>query len=414
MSFQQGLSGLSASSTALDVVGNNIANSSTVGFKSSSGHFADVYAASLTGGGASQVGIGTSLSSVFQQFTQGTITTTNNPLDIAINGDGFYEVVRGGLTGYTRNGQFHTDNEGYIVNDQDFRLMGYQATSTGQILPQIAEIKIDTSNVAPRATGAAAGGDATMVLNLDSGESVPTVTPFNYTNPLSYNFTTSMTLYDTLGVDHSMTLFFAKNVAAGQWDVYATLDGASPASVGGLNFDTSGKLTTAMPMALPAGWAVTTGAATPLGSGQPNWNINFSGSTSYAGDSTVNSKTQGGYAQGELSDIAIGADGVVLGKYTNGQTKALAQIALTTFANPNGLLNVGNNLFQSSALSGQAMTGAPGAGARGVLQADAVESSNVDLTAELVNLIMMQRNYQANAQTIKTQDAILQTLVNLR
>lgn len=415
MSFQQGLSGLNASSKALDVVGNNVANSSTVGFKSSSGHFADVYAASLSGSGASQVGIGTSLSSVFQQFTQGNITTTNNSLDVAINGGGFFKVTRDNIIAYTRNGQFHADNQGYIINDQNYRLMGYVATATGQIVPsEPAEIRIDTSNIAPQATGAALGGNAEMVVNLDSSKEVPSVSPFNYNNPLTYTFSTAQTVYDTLGVDHNITYYFVKTATAGEWDVYATLDGANPEQMDSLTFDTSGQLTSTQPVALPTTWAVSTGAATPLGSGQPNWNLDFTGSTSYSGDSTVNSQYQGGYAQGALSSISIGPDGVVLGNYSNGQTKNLAQIVLTTFPNSNGLINLGNNLYQATSTSGEGLDGAPGAGSRGVLQSAAVEESNVDLTAELVNMITLQRNYQANAQSIKTQDQIMQTLVNLR
>ncbi|WP_305074292.1 flagellar hook protein FlgE [Propionivibrio sp.] len=415
MSFQQGLSGLNASSKALDVVGNNVANSSTVGFKSSSGHFADVYAASLSGSGASQVGIGTSLSSVFQQFTQGNITTTNNSLDVAINGGGFFKVTRDNIIAYTRNGQFHADNQGYIINDQNYRLMGYVATATGQIVPsEPAEIRIDTSNIAPQATGAALGGNAEMVVNLDSSKEVPSVSPFNYNNPLTYTFSTAQTVYDTLGVDHNITYYFVKTATAGEWDVYATLDGANPEQMDSLTFDTNGQLTSTQPVALPTTWAVSTGAATPLGSGQPNWNLDFTGSTSYSGDSTVNSQYQGGYAQGALSSISIGPDGIVLGNYSNGQTKNLAQIVLTTFPNSNGLINLGNNLYQATSTSGEGLDGAPGAGSRGVLQSAAVEESNVDLTAELVNMITLQRNYQANAQSIKTQDQIMQTLVNLR
>lgn len=425
MSFQQGLSGLNASSKGLDVVGNNVANSSTVGFKSSSAHFSDVYAASLSGSGASQVGIGTTMSSVFQQFTQGNITTTNNTLDIAINGGGFFKVTRDNIISYTRNGQFHPDNEGYIVNDQDYKLMGYLATATGQIVPSDpAAIRVDTSNIAPQPTGAALGGNAEMVLNLDSSKTVPSVSPFNFNNPLSYTYSTAQTVYDTLGVDHNITYYFVKTATAGQWNVHATLDGANPVPMGSMNFNTSGVLTSVTDTAsnvitnnvlpLPTTWAITTGAASPLGAGQPNWNLDFSRSTSFSGASTVNSQRQGGYAQGSLSSISIGADGVILGNYSNGQTKNLAQIVLTTFPNSNGLLNIGSNLYQSSSTAGQGLDGTPGAGSRGVLQSSAVEESNVDLTGELVNMITLQRNYQANAQTIKTQDQIMQTLVNLR
>ena len=186
--------------------------------------------------------------------------------------------------------------------------------------------------------------------------------------------------------------------------------------MGSLNFDTNGMLTPTPtpPMALPTGWTITTGAETPLGSGQPNWQMDFTGTTSFAGASTVTSQYQGGYAQGELSSISISTDGIILGNYSNGQNKPLAQIVLSTFANPNGLIDAGNNLYQATTTSGQPLVGTPESGTRGLLRQLAVEESNVDLTTELVNMITLQRNYQANAQTIRTQDQIMQTLVNLR
>ncbi|MEI7611326.1 MAG: flagellar hook protein FlgE [Betaproteobacteria bacterium] len=416
MAFQQGLSGLNAASKALDVVSNNVANGSTIGYKSSAAHFGDVFAASLSGGGASQVGIGTTIGAVQQQFTQGNITATSNPLDIAINGGGFFKTVRDSTVTYTRNGQFHSDKAGYIVNDQGFQLMGYPATTNGAITASNpVPILVSTANIAPQATGSAAGGNATAVVNLDSRSAVPTVSPFNYQNPLSYNFSTAMTVYDTLGVDHSLTMYFVKTATAGTWNVNATLDGATPLAMANLVFNSSGQLTSpAAATALPATWALTTGAVTPMGSGLPNWLVDFTGTTSYGGASSANSMTQGGYSQGALSGMTVGKDGVIKGNYSNGQTKSLGQVVLTTFPNPNGLVNLGNNQFQSTSVSGDGLDGAPGAGSRGVLQSASVEESNVDLTAELVNMITLQRNYQSNAQSIKTQDQILQTLVNLR
>ncbi|SDI05182.1 flagellar hook protein FlgE [Propionivibrio dicarboxylicus] len=432
MSFQAGLSGLNASSKALDVVGNNVANSSTVGFKSASAHFGDLYAASLTGSGASQIGIGTALNTVVQQFTQGNITTTSNTLDLAINGGGFFKVTNGTSVSYTRNGQFHTDSKGYVINDNGYKLEGYIATATGEIVAsEPAAIQIDTGNISPLATGNATGGDATLKLNLNSSKSTPTVTTFDSTNPLSYTYSTSMTTYDTLGVEHAIRYYFIKGdtdttTGLTSWTVHATLDGdsATDTTMGTLDFDSSGLLssvtdsggasTTTGVLALPSTWDITTGATTPLGSGLPNWNVDFSGSTSYSGESTVNAMTQGGYAQGQLSSLTVSDDGTIQGNYSNGQTKTLAQVVLSTFANPNGLSSIGNNLYTSTPASGQGLDSVPGAGTRGLLQSSAVEESNVDLTQELVNMITLQRNYQANAQSIKTQDQIMQTLVNLR
>ncbi len=210
MSFQQGLSGLNTSAKALDVLGNNIANANTVGFKSSEVHFSDVYAASLSGGGASQIGIGSALSAIQQSFTQGNITATNNPLDISINGNGFFRMSNSGSISYTRNGQFHLDNAGYIVNDQGFKLMGYAADpTTGTISPSDPlEIQLSSAQISPRATSDPLSGDVTAVLNLDSREGVPSIVPFNKDNPQTYNFSTALSVYDTLGVAHTLTLYF--------------------------------------------------------------------------------------------------------------------------------------------------------------------------------------------------------------
>jgi flagellar hook protein FlgE len=413
MSFQQGLSGLNASSKALDVISNNIANANTVGFKSAEVHFSDVYAASLGGGGASQVGIGAAMSAIQQQFSQGNITTSNNPLDVSINGGGFYRMASaGGDVTFSRAGQFHLDNVGNIINDQSLRLTGVLAVN-GVIPPagDPVSLKISPAPIPPRSSDDAASGDMTGVVNLDSRQGVPALGPFDFANPQTYNFSTALSVFDSLGVAHSMTMYFERTAAGGPWDMHMTLDNAQvQTSVASLAFDTSGALTTAMPIAIPANWVLTTGAASPWSPG----NIDFTGSTQFGSESSVGGLTQGGYATGALTGVSVGSNGVIQGNYTNGQSRDLAQIVLATFANPNGLKSLGNNQWSSSPDSGDALIGTPGAGSRGVLQAAAVEESNVDLTAELVRMITQQRNYQSNAQSIKTQDQILQTLVNLR
>ena len=411
MSFQQGLSGLNSSSKALEVLGNNIANANTVGFKSAEVHFSDVFANSLSGGGASQVGIGSAISGIQQTFSQGNVTATNNPLDISINGGGFFRMSQGGAVTYTRNGQFHLDNAGYIVNDQSSRLMGFPADANGTITASNpVELQLSASQIQPRPTSDPLAGDLTANLNLDSRQGVPTLTPFNFANPETYNYSTALSVYDTLGVPHTMTMYFSRVSAGGPWEVNATLDGADPLPLPDqLAFDTSGVLTTAMPLVLPS-WALTTGADTPWSPGS----MDFTGTTQYGSASSVDRLTQGGYTTGSLAGMSVGADGVVQGRYSNGQTRNLGQVVLATFTNPNGLQSLGNNQWALSSVSGTELVSAPGTGSRGVLQSASVEESNVDLTAQLVNMITQQRNYQANAQTIKTQDQILQTLVNLR
>jgi flagellar hook protein FlgE len=411
MSFQQGLSGLNSSSKALDVLGNNIANANTVGFKSAEVHFSDVYANSLSGGGASQVGIGSTISGIQQTFSQGNITATNNPLDISINGGGFYRMNQSGEITYTRSGQFHLDNAGYIVNDAAMRVMGYPADANGVISASSpVDLQLSASQIPPRATSAALAGNLTAALNLDSRQGVPAVTPFNFANPQTYNYSTALSVYDTLGVAHTMTMYFQRASAGGPWNVYGTMDGATPqAFPSTLSFNTSGTLTTAMPLVLPS-WALTTGAATPWSPGS----MDFAGTTQYGSSSSVDRLTQGGYTTGSLTGLSVAGDGVVQGRYSNGQSRNLGQVVLATFANPNGLQSLGNNQWALTSDSGPELVSAPGTGSRGVLQSASVEESNVDLTKQLVDMITQQRNYQANAQTIKTQDQILQTLVNLR
>ncbi len=407
MSFSQGLSGLNVNAKALDVVANNIANSNTTGFKVANAAFADVYAASLAG--ASQIGIGASIIDINQQFTQGNIKSTSNPLDLAINGQGFYRLSNNGTITWTRDGQFHIDKEGYLVNNAGYRLTGYPTDANGNIVPSTpVEIHIDTADLPPRATGASPAATGLQIgLNLDSRESV-IAAAFDINNPATYNSSTSATVYDSLGNAHLLTLYF-KKTDAGEWDLYTSLDGGTASTATTLTFDASGKLTAPATGIIPQSHAVTTGATTPL-----TFDLNLTGSTQYGSLFGVNSIIQDGYASGRLSGLTVAPDGTIQGRYSNGQSRDLAQVVLGNFNNPNGLISLGNNQWAETAESGQAVIGVPGSSSLGVIQASALEESNVDLTEELVKLITFQRAYQANAQTIRTQDQIQQTLVNLR
>jgi len=432
MAFQQGLSGLSASSKALDVIGNNVANSSTVGFKSAQAHFSDVYAKALGGSGASAVGIGVSVAAVQQQFTQGNITTTNSPLDIAINGNGFFRMDTNGAITYSRNGQFHLDNEGYIIDDQSAKLTGYPVDANGTVTASTpVDLQLSSADIAPVATGGSVGGTYQGVLatlNLNSGESAPTnawvagaASGLSTINATTYNYSTPVTVYDTLGNSHNLTLYFVKTATTGEWDVHANVDGTTDARVtltgGPLSFNTSGVLSAA---SSDIGVSIDLdGVMSDLGGvnnaeGTLAFNIDFTGSTQFGKKSVTNSLQQDGYASGSLTGISIGADGIVQGNFSNDQSRNLGQIVLANFANPNGLVSLGNNQWGATSTAGAVVLGSPDSGGFGVLQAEAIEESNVDLTSELVNMITAQRNYQANAQTIKTQDSIMQTLVNLR
>jgi flagellar hook protein FlgE len=409
MSFQQGLSGLDAASKSLEVIGNNVANASTVGFKQSQAQFADVFANALTGSGSSSIGIGTKISDVQQQFTQGNITNSNNSLDVAINGGGFFRMSDNGAITYTRNGQFELNKNGFLVNAAGNQLTGYAANASGVLAKGSAvPLNISTADLAPQVTSQITG-----LLNLNSSDTAFAAAPaFDPTDPTTYNDSTSVSVYDSLGNSHTLQSFFRKT-GAGVWDVYTTLDGTSttvlPAKTATLTFTGTGVSPTIVPSPANISAAVTTGATSPL-----SMTLDLSGSTQFGSAFSVNSLSQDGYASGKLSGFSFSDDGTIVGRYTNGQTSTLGQVVLANFSNPNGLQSLGNNAWAESATSGAALVGTPNTGGLGVLQSSAVEDSNVDLTAELVNMITAQRVYQANAQTIKTQDQVMQTLVNLR
>jgi flagellar hook protein FlgE len=420
MSFQQGLSGLNATSKNLQVIGNNIANANTYGTKVSRAEFSDVYANALNGAGANSVGIGTSVSTVAQQFTQGTIKITDNPMDLAINGAGFFQVA--GLdsaTSYTRNGQFKVDREGYIVNNGGLRLMGYATDGLGGVLPGVsAALQLPTGGIAPAATT-----EVGLEFNLDSRSAVtvPGTGPaINFSDARTYNNATSMTAYDLQGREVALTYYFQKS-GANAWNVFATANGntvagtaAAPLPVTSIAFAADGSAPTA-----PVGPVVFDIPATTLPGGGTTAAIDdvafdLQSVTQFGTSFGVTNATQDGYAAGQLAAIVVESDGVVNARYSNGRSQAAGQIEIANFRNPQGLQPLGDNLWGRTNASGEAILGVPGQGNLGVLQDGALEESNIDLTGELVNMIVAQRIYQANAQTIKTQDQVLQTLVNLR
>jgi flagellar hook protein FlgE len=407
MGFQQGLAGLNAAARNLDIIGNNVANSNTVGFKSSRAEFADVYATSVYGSGAASAGIGASVSDLAQQFTQGDLTTTSNSLDIAINGGGFYRLSDNGAISYSRNGQFKLDKDGFIVNAQSLKLTGFPAGINGTVnggVPQ--EIRLETADIAPRPTT-----NARVGLALDAGAVPPTV-PFDVADGSSYSGATSVGVIDSLGREHAMALYFRKT-AENAWEVHGTVDGAAlgaGAPIGNLNFNTDGTLnaaTSTMPMNVAVPVGADAGATQTVA-------ISLAGATQFGEDFSISELQQDGYSSGRLAGFSVGADGTILARYTNGETMGRGRIALANFTNPQGLQSQGGNQWMETADSGPPLVGSPGSGTLGVLQSGALESSNVDLTAELVNMITAQRVYQANAQTIKTHDQLLQTIVNLR
>jgi flagellar hook protein FlgE len=419
MGFQQGLSGLNASSKSLEVIGNNIANANTVGAKSSRAEFADVYANAL-GGSSNVVGIGVSVAAVAQQFTQGTITATGNPLDVAINGSGFFEVKSpAGAMSYTRNGQFKVDRDGFIVNDQLQQLMGYPADATGTVIPGAATaLQMPTGGITPAVTTKIG-----LEMNLDArlGATLPAAgAPIDFADPSTYNNATSQTVYDAKGESVALTYYFQK-ASADTWNVYVAANGTPIATAGGnpaasttITFPTNGGAPTAPTGTVSIDIPAVTNAAGATSVPISGVALDVSKSTQYGSQFGVTNPTQDGYAAGQLIGVQFENNGIVTARYSNGQTKPAGQIEIASFRNPQGLQPLGGNAWAKSFASGDPLVGVPGDGNLGVLQAGAVEESNVDLTAELVDMITAQRVYQANAQTIKTQDQILQTIVNLR
>jgi len=350
MSFEQALSGLNAASQNLDVIGNNVANASTVGYKEGIAEFADVFAATMASGSGTQIGIGTSLAAVSPEFTQGNITTTGNPMDVAINGQGFFRMTTGGVVSYSRDGQFSLNSNGYIVNSSGAQLTGYPANANGTISPSTpVPIRLSLANIAPKSTA-----NAAVSLNLDSRSTTPAAA-FNITDPTSYNSSTAMTVYDSEGNSHTLSLYF-RTSAANTWSVYAAADGSvlnTGNSIGSLTFGSSGAMTGDVTMnpSIP----LANGATTPL-----TFALLFpaASTTQYGASFSVSSNTQDGYTTGQLAGFSIGPDGVIQGRYSNGQTRDQGQIALANFVNPQGLVALSGNQWAESSSSGQPVIGA--------------------------------------------------------
>jgi flagellar hook protein FlgE len=420
MSFQQGLSGLNAASKNLEVIGNNVANANTFGAKASRAEFADMYASAISGGSANEIGIGTTLAAVAQQFTQGNVTSTGNPLDLAINGSGFFQVSdgRNGVE-YTRNGQFKVDRDGYVVNNQSQKLMGYPAGATGAIQAgQAKTLQMPTAGITPAPTT-----KIKMELNLDARSSVTTPAagaPINFADPKTYNNATSVTVYDAKGQDVALTYYFQKS-ATDTWNVYVAANGTPVATASGnpapsttFKFPANGGTPTAPVGTVNLDIPSVTNSVGALTVPIPGVQLTVSGATQYGSQFGVTDLSQDGYTAGQLIGVQFETNGIITARYSNGQSKPAGQVELANFRNPQGLQPMGGNAWARSFASGDPVVGVPGDGSLGVLQAGKLEESNVDLTAELVNMITAQRVYQANAQTIKTQDQVLQTIVNLR
>jgi flagellar hook protein FlgE len=396
------VSGLNAYGNAMSVIGNNIANVGTTGFKSSRASFADLVSASLGGGSsAGQVGLGVFLNDVQTSFTQGSLSNTGNTLDLAIDGAGFFQLRdTTGTMIYSRAGQFEVNNLGEIVDLSGRSLQGYQASTTGVILGTVGNITLSTATVAPQATST-----ASVEANLDAASTVPAAA-FDATDPTTYNFSNGMTVYDTLGTQHQLRLYYVK-AAANTWNLHSQIDGGATTAQTDLAFNSSGVLTGGGAQTFSL--AIAGGAATPL-----TVAMDFSAVTQFGAASNLTNQIQDGFSSGSFQSLSIDSAGQVVAQFSNGQTRTLAQVVLSRFTNPNGLVRSGENGFAETIDSGAPLAGAPTNNGLGRLLSQTIEQSNVDLGKEFVDMIITQRAFQANSRAITTSDEMLQELVNLK
>lgn len=405
MPFRTALSGLNAASSDLRVTGNNIANAGTTGFKGSRAEFADIFATAYGGVGRTAIGTGVRLSAVTQQFSQGNIDFTGSNLDMALSGRGFFVLDDGGARSYTRDGSFQVDRDGFVVNSGGKRLQAYplQDRLSGTFnTGQLENLRLATTESAPGATSRVEAS-----FNLRATAEDLSEVDFDADDPNTYSFSTSLTVYDSLGQSHVATLFF-RNVGNLEWEANLAIDGQPVGDAQSLTFAADGSL------AAPQD-PLQFGAFTP-GNGAEALDIEFdvSQATQFGAADSVSSLRQDGFASGRLTGIDIDDSGVVFARYTNGQSAPLGQVAIASFANPQGLQQVGDNAWVETFAAGDPILGTAGSGDLGTLQSGGLEASNIDIAAELVNLITAQRNFQANAQVISTADTVTQTIINIR
>ena len=406
MSFRIALSGLNAAQADLSVTANNVANANTSGFKQSRAEFADFFPVTAYGLAENAIGAGARLDRVAQQFSQGTVNFTNNALDLAISGEGMFTLSDNGTQVYSRAGAFGTDRNGNVVNASGQRLQVFPPIGgTGSFdTARLTDLRMSTADNPPAATG---NIEASYTLPADAAP--PTLAPFDASDPNSFNHTTSVTIYDSLGASHQASLFFVKTATPNQWMLHTQVDGIDVGTPQALSYSSTGTLTA------PANGEITLPAhATTNGSSPLSLELDLSTSAQYGEAFSVSRLGQDGFTTGRLSGIEVGDGGVVQARYTNGQSAPLGQLALATFPNLQGLQQLGDTTWGETFNAGSAIRGIAGAGSFGLVQSGALEASNVDLTEQLVNMITAQRNFQANAQMISTSDQVTQTIINIR
>jgi len=391
-SLSSGTSGLASASSELAVVGDNIANANTVGFKSERAAFEDALAQTVIGG-QGQIGLGSRLQAVQKILTQGSLTNTGVATDLALQGTGFFQVsgtTNDGRQGafLTRAGQFTVDNSGFLVNLEGLRVQGYGADDVGNITGALGDLQVGNASSAPLPTS-----QVTLQGNLASDMATGTT------------FSTSVTVYDSLGAARQVQITYTKNAAPSTWD-WSAAEGATPVGNGALTFDSSGQIT--------SGQSGTLNLPAAGGGAALSAPVDFNGITQYAGASATTFVGQDGYGSGQLTSIQIDKTGTIQGIFSNGQTRAIGQVGVARVAAPDQLERTGGNLYAVTSASGQAVMGAAGEGGRAFISSGALEQSNVDIADQFVRMIAAQRNFQANSKTITTADQLLAELIAMK
>ena len=405
MTFRVAISGLNSAQTDLSVTANNIANSSTTGFKESRAQFSELFSVSSVGVSSLATGNGVRVTDIAQQFTQGNIDFTNNSLDLAVSGNGFFVLSDNGATAYSRAGAFRVDRSGYVVNAASQRLQVFPPNPQGGFnTGALTDLRLTSGESPPSATGG-----VRVVANLPGNAQPPSLGTFDPNDPDSYNHSTAMTVYDSLGSPHTATFYFTKKSQSNEWEQRMYVDGNAVGTPQALQYSSAGTLEQ------PANGSVEFPQYDPGNGAAPlTIKVDVGATTQYGSSFSVSAITQDGYTTGRLIGIDTESSGVVQARFTNGRSIALGMVALAQFANPNGLQQLGDTSWAETFSSGQALRGAAGSAGLGLIQSGALEASNVDVTAQLVGMITAQRNFQANAKMISTADAITQSIINIR
>jgi flagellar hook protein FlgE len=421
-SFNIGITGMKAAGSAMNVTGDNIANAGTFGFKRSRAEFQDILAKSLKGiDGGDQMGSGTKLAHITPQFTQGTVNRTENITDLAVNGNGFFAVETNFGRGFTRDGSFHFNKDGELINGDGYKVLGFKANEDGsKITTKVAPVRLANTTIPAKATD-----NVKIMMNLDSRADVQQFDPANPEKTSQFN--SAVTVYDNVGTQRLVTVYFNKT-ADNLWSYHAMVDGKDAAggtegqmvemANGQLQFNAKGQLQAELPglnsFNFSNGAEPNQQIALDFGESVNEGGDGNAAATQYGSDTSIARHSQNGYRAGTLGSLSFNDEGILTATYDNGETLDVAQVAIAKFENNEALFKMGKNLFKETRKSGQGALGYPKADGRGEILSKSIELSNVDIADEFIGLMNAQRNFQANTRTITTSDQMLQEVLNIK